>query len=129
MFEIGSLLTLMDDFQIRVFTWRKGQLAGTDQAGNRYYRARRTPVGRRERRWVVYDGTFDPSKVPPEWFGWLHHYEAQPIPPNSPFHQPWIKPHAPNQSGTSGVYRQPGHPLKSGQRGRVSGDYEPWTPA
>src|SRR5579862_7546931 len=48
----------------RLFTWWKGELVGTDQFGNRYYREKpgrrlRAGGGResRERRWVLYKGT------------------------------------------------------------------------
>ena len=129
MFEIGSLLTMFDSLQIRLFTLGRGVLVGTDAAGNRYYRSRRTPKGRRERRWVMYAGAFEPSKVPPEWFGWLHHTTNEVMPANSPFHKPWIKPHQANLTGTDAAYRQPGHPLAGGRRQTVSGDYEPWQPA
>ena len=128
MFDLTSILTKFDSFQIRLFTWRKGVLFGTDSAGNRYYRGRRVRPGFRERRWVVYNGAYDASKVPPEWFGWLHHQDAAPLPVASEFHKPWVTPHHPNLTGTAAAYRPPGHPLKGGQRSKVSGDYESWTP-
>ncbi|MEI6559315.1 MAG: NADH:ubiquinone oxidoreductase subunit NDUFA12 [Rhodospirillaceae bacterium] len=129
MFKIGSLLTLFDSIQIHVFTWRRGILVGTDAAGNRYYRARKIVRGRRERRWVVYQGEFDASKVPPEWYGWLHHTTNEVIQADSAFQKPWVKPHHPNLTGTDAAYRQPGHPLRGGQRPKATGDYEPWQPA
>ena len=129
MFEIGNLLSMFDSAQIRLFTWRKGVLVGTDAFGNRYYKTRKVLRGRRERRWVVYAGRFDPSKVPPEWFGWLHYTTNEVMPSDSPFHKPWVKPHHPNLTGTDDAYRQPGHPARGGQRPKVAGDYEPWQPA
>ena len=129
MFEIGSLLSMFDSFQIRLFTWRKGVLVGTDSFGNCYYKTRKVLRGRRERRWVVYKGSYDASKVPPEWFGWLHYTTNEVMPAGSQFHKPWVKPHHPNLTGTDDAYRQPGHPLRGGQRPVVSGDYEPWQPA
>jgi len=129
MFDVGSILTAFDSFQIRLFTWRKGVLVGTDPFGNRYYKGRRVVPGRHERRWVVYNGAFDASKVPPEWFGWLHHLDAEPMAADSPFHKSWVAPHQPNPTGTAAAYRPPGHPLKGGQRKKATGDYEPWVPA
>ncbi len=128
MFEIGSLLTMFDTIQIRVFTWRKGVFVGADAHGNRYYKSRKIQRGRKERRWVIYKGAFEPSKVPPEWFGWLHYTTNEVLPADSAFHKPWIKPHHPNLTGTAAAYRQPGHPLAGGQRPAVSADYEPWQP-
>ncbi len=64
----------------RLLTWLRGELVGTDTYGNRYYRLkgdkpRRLGGGRfsRERRWVIYNGEPEGSKVPPEWHAWLHH--------------------------------------------------------
>lgn len=63
-----------------LFTLWNGKLVGTDQFGNRYYReksARQLRRGggfdSRERRWVIYKGEAEASKVPPEWHAWLHH--------------------------------------------------------
>ena len=64
----------------RLLTWLRGELVGTDDYGNRYYRLKgdkpqRLGGGRfsRERRWVMYKGEPEGSKVPPEWHAWLHH--------------------------------------------------------
>jgi NADH:ubiquinone oxidoreductase subunit len=50
----------------------KGEQVGTDAQGNRYFRAKKTAPGARERRWVIYNGPNDASRVPAEWHGWLH---------------------------------------------------------
>ena len=64
----------------RLFTWWRGELAGTDAYGNRYYREKNRGaivkgggIDSRERRWVMFQGAAEASKVPPEWHGWLHH--------------------------------------------------------
>src|SRR6187551_2800364 len=52
----------------RFFTWRSGGFVGEDELGNRYYRARGhviDPSMGPERRWVVYNGLADLSRVPP----------------------------------------------------------------
>ncbi|MDE2229281.1 MAG: NADH:ubiquinone oxidoreductase subunit NDUFA12 [Alphaproteobacteria bacterium] len=119
----------------RIFTWLKGELAGTDAFGNRYYRERhrrRLKLGggrdSRERRWVIYHGDEDASRVPPMWHAWLHHTTDQ-LPANGgkPLY-PWQKPHEPNLTGTPAAYRPSGSVLKRGPRARATGDYEPWTP-
>ncbi len=119
----------------RLFTWWKGELVGTDQFGNRYYREKgRRPLqlggGRasRERRWVVYNGEPEASRVPPEWHGWLHH-TVDAVPDAAGRKQyPWQKEYVPNLTGTPQAYRPPGSVLRGGQRARATGDYEPWTP-
>ena len=112
----------------RLFTLLCGALVGQDDAGNRYYRERRRRRGQRERRWVVYQGEVEASRVPPEWHRWLHHSTDSP-PSEAPLRtQPWEKPHLPNLTGTAAAYRPPGHILSGRERDRATGDYEPWRP-
>ena len=119
----------------RLFTWWKGELVGTDQFGNRYFheksgRQLRPGGGRdsRERRWVLYKGEAEASKVPPEWHGWLHHTVNE-IPVDAGrLKYPWQKPHLPNLTGTPLAYRPSGSVLKGGRRAPTTGDYEPWRP-
>lgn len=112
----------------RLFTMFNGVLVGADAAGNRYYREKRTPAGRRQRRWVIFNGEVEASRVPPDWHGWLHH-STDDVPTESPLEvKPWEKPHLPNLTGTAGAYRPPGHILRGGKRAKATGDYEPWQP-
>ena len=116
----------------RFFTWRKGVFVGTDEFGNTYYRyvqpqAIDSNVGA-ERRWVVYNGYADASKVPPGWRAWLCHNGD--VPPSEEAYRPhsWEKPYVPNMTGTIQAYRPQGSQLGSGQRPAATGDYVPWTP-
>ncbi|MCG8355805.1 MAG: NADH:ubiquinone oxidoreductase subunit NDUFA12 [Kiloniellales bacterium] len=117
----------------RLYTWWRGEEVGSDRFGNRYYRekggGRVHPDSiRKERRWVVYNGEVEASRVPPEWHAWLHHTLQDPPPPGGPAKRPWQKEHLPNLTGTEQAYRPPGHTLKGGDRAKGTGDYEPWTP-
>jgi len=119
----------------RLFTWLKGELVGSDGDGNRYYRMRGQRAlerggGRasRERRWVMYKGAAEASRVPPEWHAWLHHTIDDPPADGSRLRYAWQKPHQPNLSGTPLAYRPPGSVLRGGERERAAGDYEPWRP-
>ncbi len=117
----------------RLYTWLKGEEVGSDQQGNRYYREKgggnvHRDSLRRERRWVIYDGEREASRVPPEWHIWLHHTTSEPPPAGGPPRRSWQKDHLPNLTGTDQAYRPPGHTLKGGQRAKGTGDYEPWTP-
>ena len=119
----------------RLLTWLRGELVGTDADGNRYYRDRRhVPLtaggGRpsRERRWVLYNGTAEASRVPPEWHAWLHHTADRPPTDVKRPHYAWEKPHQPNLTGTPEAYRPPGSVLLGGARAPTTGDYEPWRP-
>lgn len=103
--------------------------AGVDSSGNRYYTAKARSGYKTERRWVVYKGVPEPSRVPSEWHGWLHH-QTDEIPQDTrpAFRRVWQKPHHPNMTGTSGAYRPPGHILEGGQRDAATGDYQAWMP-
>jgi NADH:ubiquinone oxidoreductase subunit len=95
-------------FGTQLWTWRFGELVGEDEQGNRYYRT----AGRKidptlgfERRWVVYNGYAEASKVPPSWHGWLHHtVDIAPTEENYVARE-WQKPHIPNMTGTPAAYR------------------------
>lgn len=111
----------------RMKTMFSGTLVGEDEAGNRYYQERRKPKSGRRRRWVVYFGDEEASRVPASWHGWLHYTVDEP-PTNDDEVHPWQKEHLPNMTGTTEAYRPPGHTLAGGKRDRATGDYEPWTP-
>jgi NADH:ubiquinone oxidoreductase subunit len=123
----------MTTFGTRLLTWLCGELVGSDAYGNSYYRLKRdNPSGRgggrfsRERRWVIYKGVPEGSKVPAEWHAWLHHTVDE-IPGNWP-HYAWEKPHEPNMTGTPFAYHPRGSVLRGGHRAPSTGDYEPWSP-
>lgn len=107
-----------------------GQFVGQDAFGNRYYQSRRAPKTGRRARWVMYKGLAEPSKVPPEWHGWLH-YSTDAVPgKDAPVvHHRWEKAPQPNLTGTKGAYLPPGHVLKGGQRSPATADYQAWTPS
>jgi len=112
----------------RIYTWLHGELVGSDAFGNRYYRTKKQPLYGRERRWVVYSGIAEASKVPAEWHAWLHHSSEAPLTGPATKRRPWQKDHQPNLTGTRFAYRPAGHELKGGQRARATGDYQAWTP-
>ena len=118
-------------FGTQFWTWRYGELVGEDEQGNRYYRTKGgkiDPTLRIERRWVIYNGLAEATRVPPSWHGWLHHVVD--TPPTEVDYQPreWEKPHVPNLTGTPAAYRPSGSTLASGHRPKATGDYQPWTP-
>jgi NADH:ubiquinone oxidoreductase subunit len=106
-----------------VTTWTTGRAVGTDQYGNRYYQ---TKDGKR--RWVLYAGTVDASRVPPDWHGWMHHTFKDPPTVASPIIKPWEKEHVPNLTGTPEAWRPPGSLARGGARPPATGDYQAWQP-
>ena len=111
-----------------LYTLFNGILVGADQFGNRYYRGRGRKLNKRERRWVVYYGLAEASKVPAEWHIWLHHTVEEPLTEAAAKSRSWQQTHMPNLTGTSDAYRPAGHEYKGGKRNKVSGDYEAWAP-
>ncbi|MEJ2227127.1 MAG: NADH:ubiquinone oxidoreductase subunit NDUFA12 [Alphaproteobacteria bacterium] len=110
----------------RLYTKRKGQLVGEDGSGNKYYTEKNAAKAQQPvRRWVIYNGVAEASKVPPEWFAWLHHvsddlpFENEPI-------KTWHKPHVENMTGTSQAWRPAGSILNTPRRRVSTLDYEPW---
>ena len=123
-----SFLGVLSPAHINFFTaFKKKERVGEDEYGNVYYVAKARPGYKRERRWVMYNGAPEASKVPPEWHGWLH-YQTDEVPNEEGFRRPWQKPHQANMTGTNQAYRPPGHILEGGQRDKAAGDYEAWTP-
>ena len=110
------------------YTMLNGQLVGTDEFGNRYYKRKGKPLHGRERRWVAYKGNPEASKVPPEWHAWLHHTTPEPLTEKAAAAFAWQQDHTPNLTGTTGAYRPEGHDYKGGHRAAATGDFEAWKP-
>ncbi|MBO6730899.1 MAG: NADH:ubiquinone oxidoreductase subunit NDUFA12 [Maricaulis sp.] len=116
----GTLLTISS---------RGGKLVGKDEFGNKYYEEKGVtgPDGNK-RRWVIYNGYADASRVPSDWHGWMHHTFEHP-PTEAPLkRQTWEKDHHPNLTGTVHAYRPSGSLARAEDRQAASGDYEAWKP-
>ncbi|MCW5723822.1 MAG: NADH:ubiquinone oxidoreductase subunit NDUFA12 [Maricaulaceae bacterium] len=109
--------------------FKRGRKVGADEFGNRYFEEKKAsgPDGRK-RRWVVYKGYADASRVPVDWHGWLHHtFEFPPTEAPLP-RQPWEKDHQPNLTGTLHAWRPAGSLARGARRQAAAADYESWTP-
>ena len=132
----------------KIFTWwdgatigtmlnssLSGEQVGTDALGNTYFRGRKPygkthPFAGAERRWVIYNGANDASRVPAEWHGWLHgSFAGGEVPEsNLPPARIWETDYTPNATGTAAAYRPAGALEQGGKRAAATGDYEPWSP-
>lgn len=117
----------MIPFGTFLFTLVHGRQVGTDEFGNRYFEARRRRQGKHLKRWVLYHGRNEASKVPAHWHGWLHYTHDKPI-PEAAHKYGWQKEHLPNLTGTTGRYLPQGSIEKGGQRAKATADYQPWQP-
>lgn len=105
----------------QLYTWRKGVKVGEDAQGNAFYETRDG-----KRRWVIFDGEAEASRVDPDWHGWLHHTFQDP-PTKTPLaHKDWEKPHQENATGTVIAYAPTGSIRRSDPAPRS--DYEAWRP-
>ena len=112
---------------IRILTALKGRFVGKDEYGNKYFEEKFLFIKplRRPRRWVLYAGDVEASKVPAEWYGWLHYTLESPLQKLS---YSWVKPHQPNKTGTQEAYLPPSHPIKRKATVKPDKGYEPWQP-
>ncbi|MBX9977171.1 MAG: NADH:ubiquinone oxidoreductase subunit NDUFA12 [Alphaproteobacteria bacterium] len=110
---------------ISLLTWWRGKLVGQDTYGNRYYQDRRPPKTGKARRWVIYQGMAEASKVPSDWHGWLH-YTCDSPPLADVNKAEWQKAHEPNKTGTVHAYKPKGF-AKTGKH-TPKKDFEPWDP-
>lgn len=122
---ILRLLTWWSGSTLNTALWsrRNGNKVGEDAQGNVYLQ---NDDG--TRRWVMYNGDMEATRVSPEWHGWLHYtFDAPPTEAPLP-RKDWEKPHQENMTGTSLAYRPPGSILTPQTRPKARGDYEAWQP-
>ena len=102
------------------YTWRNGEKVGEDDQGNVFYQSKEG------RRWVIFNGEAEASRVSPEWHGWLHYTWDEP-PTDKPLQRKeWEKPHQENLTGTAAAYAPAGSLRQAKPADRS--DYEAWVP-
>ena len=126
-----------------IFTWWNGatigarftiaktaRLVGTDAYGNKYFEARtnKDSYDQRKRRYVIYKGYAEASKIPPDWHGWMHYTFDEPPTVEPLKRQTWEQDHIPNLTGTIHAWRPKGSIARGGERAAATGDYEAWKP-
>jgi NADH:ubiquinone oxidoreductase subunit len=105
----------------QIFTARKGVKVGEDNEGNVFYR-----TADDSKRWVIFNGEAEASRVDPDWHGWLHRTWDEP-PTDKPLaHKAWEKPHQENLTGTALAYTPAGSLRRAEPVERK--DYEAWSP-
>ena len=75
-----------------------GKFVGRDSYGNKYYQTKKG------KRFIIYNGEVDASKIPNEWYSWMHftHNKIENSHELTKFE--WQKPHKPNLTGSSEAY-------------------------
>jgi len=106
-------MNFINKFLIRL----KAKSVGFDEFGNEYFE------DKAKKRYCIYKGIVEPSKIPAEWHGWMH-YNSDVVPKNINTHKfSWQKIHQPNLTGTKNSYS----PKNSSQK-NTSSEYEAWKP-
>ena len=82
----------------RINTLIFGKLIGKDSFGNKYYE------DKKGRRWVIYYGEIEATKIPQEWFSWIHHINNKIENSHELKKYNWQKEHEPNPTGTDKAY-------------------------
>ena len=112
----------------KIYTWLCGHYVGLDEFGNKYYSNSKNFSSKTAKRWVMYNGEIEASKVPPHWHAWLH--KTIDVPPINYSHKyNWQKEQQPNMTGTSKAYFPASHPLSQSYNiKKVKTYYEKWKP-
>ena len=84
-----------------IYTLFMGKFAGSDQFGNKYY------YSSKGKRWVIYKNNIEASKIPPEWFSWIH-FLSRNKPSDKIKKFSWQKEHVENLTGTNRAYKPEG---------------------
>ena len=105
----------------RLFTWRRGVRVGADEQGNIFYQNHDG-----SRRWVIYKGEPEASRISPEWHGWIHHTFDLPPTKQPLARKDWEKGHQENLTGTQLAYAPAGSMRQAERADRT--DYEAWQP-
>ncbi len=98
----------------KIQTFLFGKFVGKDSFGNKYYQ------NKSGKRWVIYKGEIDASKIPNEWYSWMHFINNKIENSHKLTKYEWQKPHQPNQTGTSNSY----HPKKNNNA--IGKKYKSW---
>ena len=98
----------------RIYTLLYGKYKGSDSFGNKYYQ------NKKGKRWIIYNGEVDATKIPNEWYSWIHYLNNKIENNFDPKKFIWQKKHTPNQTGTSKAF----HPNKENKN--VYKKYNSW---
>ena len=105
----------MESIQVKIsITFFSGKLVGKDSFGNKYYESKKGE------RWVIYSDEVEASKIPVEWYSWMH-FTKNKIEKNHDLKKyDWQKPHQPNLTGTDSAY----YPNKN--KNAIEKKYKSW---
>ena len=83
-----------------IYTIFFGKFIGSDEFGNKYYENKRN-----NKRWVIYKGEINASKITSEWYSWTHNISKESPLEKKTTKYSWQKPHIENKTGTKEAYK------------------------
>ncbi len=98
----------------KIHTFFYGKIVGEDSFGNKYYQSKSG------RRWVIYKSEVDASKIPVDWYSWMHFTKNKIENDHNLNKYKWQKNHQSNQTGTSNSY----HPNR--KNNEIDKKYKSW---
>jgi len=111
----------------KIYTWISGKFVGDDEFGNKYYCSSKNFEDFKAKRWVIYNGEIEASKIPPHWHAWLH--KSIDAPPIHYKHQyEWQKNHKSNMTGTPKAYHPKSNAQSKTKNSSIKKEYETWNP-
>tara|TARA_B100001939_G_scaffold219873_1_gene189235 strand:- start:211 stop:456 length:246 start_codon:yes stop_codon:yes gene_type:complete len=75
---------------------------------------------KKTKRWIIYKDEIDASKIPNDWFSWIHFMKNKVEYKHDTKKYKWQKPHSPNLTGTDKAY----HPNKKNDQ--IKKKYTSW---
>ena len=88
----------VDTFGTRLKTILFGKFVGSDSLGNKYYE------DKKGKRWVIYSDEIDATKIPVEWYSWMHFTSNKIEKDHELKKYDWQKAHQSNSTGTEKAY-------------------------
>ena len=95
-----------------------GKKAGKDEFGNKYY------TNKNGKRWVIYNGEINASKITSDWFSWIHNISNKIPHKINEKKYSWQKPHQENKTGTKSSFK----PNVISKNNKKFKKYESWKP-
>ncbi len=119
-------------FGTQLWTWRFGELVGQDEQGNRYYRTKGRKIDPTlgfERRWVIYNGYAEASRIPPD-MAWLDASHRRRRADRRELHAARMGKAAcaEHDGHTRRRIARPARRWPAAAGPKATGDYQPWTP-
>ena len=83
----------------RLHTFFSGKFVGEDEFGNKYYQNKKT-----KKRWVIYKEEIEATKIPVEWYSWMHSIKNKIEETHVLKKYKWQINHSSNLTGTEKAY-------------------------